>query len=70
MRENFCGMCAVVPLALAGLGTSGYSSIGGNVSGDDYRRKKVITIGIGIVFIILSLLIYFWYKDCDQCSPM
>ena len=50
VREDFCGMCMAVPIALAGAGMAGLSSK------EDYQKRKRIIISTGIVILIISLL--------------
>ena len=62
VRENFCGICAAVPIALAGAGVAGLSTR------EEYKKqKKVILISAG-VFVVVSLFLLWWYKDCQSCK--
>jgi len=66
-RENFCGACAAVPLALVGAGVSAY----GAGSKKKYKRGKKIMFWTGIITVIISILIviyFLWIKKCDDCE--
>lgn len=56
-KENFCGACVVVPLAMSGLGLTEYSST-------SYKWKKRIMLIILCITIIILLYIY---QKCDSC---
>lgn len=62
IRENFCGMCMAVPIALAGAGMAGLSTR------EEYKKRKWIMISVGVVVLIITLLLYLKYKDCSSCS--
>lgn len=62
VREDFCGMCMVVPIALAGAGVAGLSSR------EDYRKRKRIMISTGIIVLIISLFLLWYYRDCTSCK--
>lgn len=62
VREDFCGVCAVVPLALAGAGALGYT-----VSGKEYRQRRRWTLILGSIGVIISILIWWKFKSCSQC---
>lgn len=68
IKEPFCGACAVIPLAMAGVGASAYGS---NNKGS-YKKNKQIMLWGGIITIIISILIavyFLWFKECSQCLP-
>ena len=62
VRENFCGMCMAVPIALAGAGVAGLSSK------EDYQKRKWIMISTGIVVIVICLFLLWYYQDCTSCK--
>jgi uncharacterized membrane protein YsdA (DUF1294 family) len=65
-KENFCGACITVPLAMAG---AGVGAIGANQKGQHKKRKKYILItgiSISLIFTIISVYILF-IKKCDTC---
>ncbi|MGL5961603.1 MAG: hypothetical protein ACRCZ0_06590 [Cetobacterium sp.] len=62
IREDFCGMCMAVPIALAGAGIAGLSTR------EEYKKRKWIMIGIGVVVLIITLLLYLKYKNCSSCT--
>ena len=65
MKEDFCGACLAVPLAFAGVGASAY---GANGSRKNYKKTKQIVLWVGIISIVLSLIIAFYYfKNCKEC---
>jgi len=55
-------MCMAVPIALAGAGMAGLSSK------EDYQKRKRIIISTGIVILIISLFLFWYYKDCSSCK--
>lgn len=62
VRENFCGICAAVPLALAGAGMAGLSTK------EEYKKKKrMILVGSGLI-ILFSLFMLWWYSGCKSCK--
>jgi hypothetical protein len=62
IREDFCGMCMAVPIALAGAGIAGLSTR------EEYKKRKWIMIGTGVVVLIITLLLYLKYRNCSSCS--
>lgn len=62
VRENFCGICMAVPIALAGAGVAGLSTK------EDYRKRKKIMITTGIVVLVISLFLWWYYQDCVSCK--
>jgi len=62
VREDFCGMCMAVPIALAGAGVAGLSSKG------DYQKRKRIMISTGVVVLLISLFLLWYYQDCTSCK--
>jgi hypothetical protein len=62
IREDFCGMCLAVPFALAGAGVAGLSSK------EDYHRRKWIMISTGIIILIISMFLLWYYQDCTSCK--
>ena len=62
IRENFCGMCMAVPIALAGAGMAGLSTR------EDYKKRKWIMIGSSIVVLIITILLYLKFRNCSSCS--
>lgn len=64
IKEEFCGACLAVPLALAGAGAA---SVGAKGS---YKKNRKALLWTGILTVIISILImvYFvWIKKCDKC---
>ena len=61
IKENFCGACAVIPLALAGTGLAGTGLAGAGLA-DAYKNKRKLMIGMGIVTLIISIVIYYYYN--------
>jgi len=62
VKEKFCGVCAAVPLALAGLGGTAYAA-----SGSEYKKRNVIIlIGCSIILVV-SIFLYIKYSDCKTC---
>jgi len=61
IREDFCGMCMAVPIALAGAGMAGLASK------SDYQNQKYIMITVGMAVLIISLILLYKFKDCQEC---
>lgn len=62
VREDFCGMCMAVPIALAGAGITGV------FSKEEYQRRKWIIISTGIIILLISVFLLWYYKDCKDCK--
>lgn len=62
VRENFCGICAVVPMALAGAGVAGLATK------EQYKKKKQIILWVGVLFLVFTLFMLYRYRDCAQCK--
>ena len=64
-KENFCPTCALLPLAIAGVGTSAV-----NMS-EKKKKRRMFLIRISMVISILSLLLFIYYKflaPCKSCT--
>lgn len=65
IKEEFCPVCLIAPLAFSGVGTAAY--------GETHSNKKSLFY-VGIVITIISILIGLYYlyrnnnKDCSECS--
>jgi hypothetical protein len=65
VKEEFCGACAIIPLAFAGAGATAYGGSRGSA-----KRKRQIIFWTGIISLILSvMLIAYLIKktNCDDC---
>jgi hypothetical protein len=65
-KEEFCGACAMVPIALLGAG----AAYGTGSSKQKHKQSKKIIFWVGISTVILSILVavyYLWIKKCDEC---
>jgi hypothetical protein len=61
IKEEFCGACAAVPLALVGATSAGF---GGKKHG---TTKKIMLWG-GIGLTVISIIIVIWYlSTCKEC---
>lgn len=63
-KEDFCPSCVAVPLAFAGVGASAY----GSQSNGKYRKNQKIMLCIGISTIILSILIFLYFRYVKNCK--
>lgn len=64
IKEDFCGACLAMPLALAGAGAAGY---GGTKNGSNKNMKKILLWG-GIGLTLLSVIIAIYYmQTCKSC---
>jgi uncharacterized membrane protein YidH (DUF202 family) len=61
IREDFCGLCMVVPIALAGAGVAGLSA-------KEYKKRKWFMLSIGIIVVLVSLFLLWYYQDCESCK--
>ena len=65
-REDFCGACLTIPLAMAGVGMG---AVGSGKRGNHKKLKK-IALWVGLFLVLLSILIsiYFIYiRKCSDC---
>ena len=62
VREDFCGMCMAVPIALAGAGMAGLATK------NDYQNQKYIMISIGVAVLVVSFILLYKFKDCKECT--
>lgn len=62
VKEGFCGICAAIPIALAGLGGTAYVASGA----EEKRRKTIILIGCAIVLVV-SVFLFIKYSKCQSC---
>lgn len=63
-KEEFCGACLAVPMALAGAGAAGYGAKG---NGEHKKMKQILLWGglvVTIISIIVALYFLFSCKDC------
>lgn len=62
-KEEFCGACLAVPLALAGAGAAGV----GAKSKNNKKMKNILLWG-GITITLISIIIVIIYlKTCKSC---
>lgn len=61
-RENFCGLCTVIPLALAGAGAATLSTK------EEYKTRKKLMLFIGLIVLFISLFLVWYWKDCEKCK--
>ena len=66
-KEDFCGACLAVPLALIGAGAG---AVGSNQKGKHKKTKNIMMWG-GIATVVISILIaiyFLWIKKCNDCK--
>lgn len=65
-KEDFCGICAVAPIAFAGASAT---AVGANMSQKHKQWKRTLLItGISTIVFSLAILGYYYFKkDCKQC---
>ena len=70
VKEQFCGVCAAVPLALAGIGSTAYGSMyGDNYGSQSKTNTKTIWILVSTVMLIVSVYLFIkTSNNCDVCS--
>lgn len=62
-KEEFCGACFAVPLALAGAGAAG---LGSRKGGNKNMKKIMLWGGLAVTFIsIIVAVIYL--RNCESC---
>jgi uncharacterized membrane protein YvbJ len=62
VKENFCGACAAIPLAIAG-------ATGASVGTQKHGTTKKIMLWGGIAITIISIIIVIIYlKTCKNCK--
>ena len=65
VKEEFCGACLALPVAIAGAGVAGAGSKKG---ADSHKKTKQIMLLSGITLTVLSLIIALIYmKTCKEC---
>ena len=64
-REDFCGVCAAVPLAIAGVAGAGAA---GATNPKNHSKTKLIMLwgGIGLSIISIIIVIIYLYT-CKSC---
>ena len=59
-KEDFCGACAAIPIALIG---SGIASQSGN-----HKKNKKIILCVGVFITLISLIIAVYFiLQCKNC---
>lgn len=62
-REDFCGACVAIPLAIVGTGAVG---VGTTKGGYGKRKKIIMFVGVAVTLISLAVAIYFLTR-CKDC---
>ena len=62
IKEEFCGACVALPLALVGAGTAGLGAKGTH----NKTKKIMLWSGIGVTVLSLIAAIYFITR-CKNC---
>lgn len=62
IREEFCGVCAAIPVALMGAGASATG-----MSMDRYKAKRKWMLLFGVASLLFSIVIVWWNRDCSEC---
>lgn len=63
VREDFCGLCAAIPMALAGASVSGYAMT--KETRGDVKALTLLTAG---AFVVMSLILLVRYWGCSSCD--
>lgn len=62
IKEEFCGACVALPLALVGAGTAGVGAKG------DHSKTKTIMLWVGIALTLISLVVAIYFiTRCKNC---
>lgn len=64
IREDFCGVCAAIPVALVGAGAG---ATGLTLTKDQYKQKRKWLLISGVISLLISAVIIWWYMDCKSC---
>lgn len=67
MKEEFCGLCAAIPLAFIGAGTG---AVGVTEKGSETKKKKWLLISGGVMIAMAAgIAVYYLFikKDCKSC---
>lgn len=65
LREDFCGACIAVPMALAG---AGVGTAGASLNAQEYKTKRKWMIIGGLVSLLVAALVFWYYSNCDDCK--
>lgn len=64
-KEEFCGACLAVPLAMAGAGAAG---VGAKQKGGHKKMKNILLWG-GIALTVVSVIVAIIYlRNCKSCA--
>ena len=62
IKEDFCGACAAIPLAMIGVASAGAGS-------KQHGKTKKIMLWTGVAITIISVIIVIIYlKTCKNCK--
>jgi len=64
IREDFCGVCAAIPVALVGAGAG---ATGLTLTKDEYKRKRKWLLISGVVSLLISAALIWWSMGCKKC---
>ena len=61
IKEDFCGACAAIPIALVGGAIASSQS-------SNYKKNKKIILWIGVSITVISLLVAIYFLlQCKNC---
>ena len=62
IKEEFCGACVAIPIALVGAGTAGLGAKG------THNKTKKIMLWCGIALTVISLIVAIYFiTRCKNC---
>lgn len=62
IKEEFCGACAAIPVALVG------GVIASSSQNSNYKKNKKIILWIGVSITVISLLVAVYFLlQCKNC---
>ena len=64
VKEEFCGACLAIPVALAGMGAAG---VGAKKGGHDKTKKILLWGGIAVTLISAIIAVIFLTR-CKTCG--
>ena len=63
IREDFCGACLAIPVALAGAGAAG---VGANKGGHSKTKKIMLWGGLGVTLVTVIIAVIYLMR-CKSC---
>lgn len=69
MKEDFCGICAAIPLAVAGLGAGGgISAASRSSTAAEYDDRKTLIVAVSALFVVVGVIFLASSWNCASCA--